>query len=513
MKRLLLAALSLAVAVPAAAPAWAEDITIGVASIRNGLDNRRETANAAAPLFYSIHETLIERDPFNHGVFVPGLATSWTMIDDTTMELTLREGVTFHNGDTLDAYDVEASLDPIIKLESPRYRNPHGKMFYNFEDVEVVDDMTVRVHTVRPDILMETLLSVRNAGIRSLDQIEDGDEDQHGLNPIGAGPYRVVEFVPGQRVVLERFEDYYGEPAPFDTITFVKIPEVLPRITALVNGEIDIASEIPPDQYSLIDGEDHLRRIEVTYPMYHVYLFNNSHPVTSDVKLRQALTAAIDYDGLVEALFPGQGRAPGGFQYEEIGETFNPDLDIFTYDQERARALLAESDYDGTPVEVVIYPNYYLNGGLASEAIAQMWEDIGVNVELVQVPTGGLTVETDPDTMIRNWSIPMLYGDIMGVMDNALSETGWAVARGYFDVEADPRWLELYEVARFGQDTDERVAAYAEMHEVLAELAPVIPLYQPADSYAVRADIDFEIPVALRPFTLPLRAGQITFGE
>ncbi|MEM7730802.1 MAG: ABC transporter substrate-binding protein [Pseudomonadota bacterium] len=194
MKKPVLTVLALALAIPTAAPSFAEETTIGVASIRKGLDNRRETANAAAPVFYAIHETLIERDPFDHGVFIPGLATEWTMIDDTTMELTLREGVTFHNGDTLDAYDVEASLDPIINLESPRYRNPHGKMFYNFEDVEVVDDMTVRVHMKRTDTLMKMLLSVRNAGIRSLEQSEDGNDDGHGLNPLGARPYKVTEF-------------------------------------------------------------------------------------------------------------------------------------------------------------------------------------------------------------------------------------------------------------------------------------------------------------------------------
>ena len=513
MKRLILAGLVMALAAPISVPAFAAEITIGVASIRKGLDNRRETANAAAAPFYAIYETLIERGPFNHGVFKPGLATEWKMINDTTIELKLRQGVTFHNGDTMDAYDVEASLDPIIKLESKRYRNPHGKMFYNFKDVEVIDDMTVRIHTKRPDTLLETLLSVRNAGIRSIEQINDGEEDQHGLNPVGAGPYKVTNFTPGETIVLERFEDYWGEPAPFDKITFLRIPEVSTRVTALVNGEIDIASEIPPDQYPLIDRESGLKRIEVTYPMYHVYLFNNSHPVTKDVKLRQALTSAIDYDKLVTALFKGQGKAPGGFQYREVGETYNPDLNIFKYDPDRARKLLAESDYDGTPVEVVIYPNYYLYGGLASEAIAEMWEEIGVKVKLVQVPVGGLTRDTDPDTMIRNWSIPMLYGDIMGVMDNALSEAGWAVARGYFDPTADPRWLKLYEIARFGKDLEERKNAYAEMHSILADLAPVIPLYQPADSYAMRADIDFEIPIALRPFTLPLRAGQITAGD
>ncbi len=363
MKKLLTISALSALVLAAPLPVAAEEIVIGVASVRKGHDNRTETSNASTGIFYAIHEALIERDAFQPGKFIPSLATEWEMINDTTMELKLREGVTFHNGDTMDAYDVEASLDPIIKLESKRYRNPHGKMFYNFEDVEVVDDMTVRIHTKRPDALMETLLSVRNAGIRSLDQINDGQEDQHGLNPIGAGPYKVVSFVPGESVVVERFDEYWGEPAPFDKVNFLRIPEVLTRITALVNGEVDIISEIPPDQYPLIDNEPGLKRVEVTYPMYHVYLFNNAHPVTKDVKLRQALTHAINYDGLVEALFSGQGKAPTGMQYEEVGATYNPDLNIFRYDPERARQLLAESDYDGAEVEVVIYPNYYLYGG------------------------------------------------------------------------------------------------------------------------------------------------------
>ena len=115
--------------------------------------------------------------------------------------------------------------------------------------------------------------------------------------------------------------------------------------------------------------------------------------------------------------------------------------------------------------------------------------------------------------MVRNWSIPMLYNDIMGVMDNSLSEAGWATKRGYFDPYADPRWLPNYEVARFGQTLEERKEAYAKLHEVFSDQAPLIALYQPADSYAMRADIDFEIPTALRPFTLPLRAGQITFSK
>ena len=201
------ALVALVMAVPL--PIAAEEIVIGVASVRKGHDNRTETSNASTGIFYAIHEALIERDAFRPGVFIPGLATEWEMIDEDTMELKLREGVTFHNGDTMDAYDVEASLDPIIKLENRRYRNPHGKMFYNFEDVEVVDDMTVRIHTKRPDALMETLLSVRNAGIRSLDRINDGQEDQHGLHPIGAGPYKVASIVPGETALSDLSGDVH----------------------------------------------------------------------------------------------------------------------------------------------------------------------------------------------------------------------------------------------------------------------------------------------------------------
>ena len=504
---------SLLAAILVGAAADAQELRIGVASIGKTIEPRKDTSNAATGIFYTMYDTLIERDPFNPGEFVPGLATEWKMIDDTTMELKLREGIKFHNGDTMDAHDVEASLDPIFKLSNPGYRNPYGKLFYNFDDVEIVDDMTVRIHTKRPDQLIETLLSARNAGIRSLEQINDGKEEQHGLNPIGAGPYKLVSFDPGSSVVVERFEEYWGEPAPFDKVTFLRIPEVATRITALVNGEVDIISEVPPDQYPLIDREGGLKRVEVVYPMYHVWLFNQSHAVTDDVKLRQALTAAIDYDALVDGLWKGRGVAPAAWQFPEVGETYNPDLDIFEYDLVKAKALLAESNYDGETIEVTIYPHYYLYGDLAVQAIQEMWAKIGVNMEIKQVEVGSITVDKDPETMVRNWSIPMYYSDIMGVMDTALSESAWAVSRGYFFPKADPRWLKYYEGARFGQTVEERKEAYAKLHEVFADIAPVIPLYQPTDSYAMRADIDFKIPSALRPFTVPLRAGQITSSK
>ena len=134
-----------------------------------------------------------------------------------------------------------------------------------------------------------------------------------------------------------------------------------------------------------------------------------------------------------------------------------------------------------------------------------MWQDIGVNVKLVHIAVGGLTVDKDPGAMVRNWSIRMFYSDIRGVMDNALAGDSWAAKRGYFDPYADPRWLENYEASRFGKTVEERVAAYAKLHEVFSELAPLVPHYQPADSFATR-------PAAFAD-AIPIGAFRMTFGS
>ncbi|WP_421725059.1 ABC transporter substrate-binding protein [Bauldia sp.] len=509
MKRFAVSAMALAV-VLIADTTLAKEITIGVPSHRKVFDPSVDASNAGGQFSYSIFDTLIERDAFAAGKFVPGLATEWKMIEPTVMELKLREGVTFHNGDTMDAEDVAASLNPIFQQTWPRTGVVFGRFYYNFKEVEIVDPMTVRIHTHQPDPLIETLLSARNGAIKSKTRIDEVGLDDYGILPVGAGPYRVVSFEPDQELVVERFEDYWGEPAPLDKITFLRIPEVANRITALVSGEIDMASELPPDQMPLVDREDGLKRVDVTWDMFHVLVLNQGHEVMKDQKLRQALKLAVDLDTITEGLWKGRGiSGSAGHQFPAYGDMYTEGLEVSPYDVDKARALLAESNYNGETIEMPVFPYYYLYGPLAAQAIAEMWQEIGVNAELKSIAPGSLTVDVDSEIAVRQWSNPMYYNDIMGGMDTSWSDTSWVTQRGFFDPTVDPRWKDLYQSARFSLDQDERKAAYQELMAVGEEMAGWILLYQPADSYAMKDCIEYQVPSALRPLMLALRAGQI----
>ncbi len=173
----------------------------------------------------SIHECLIEREPYSQPLkFLPALATSWRMIQPTVMEMKLRKGVKFHDGSTMEADDVAFSLNRIWQRTRPQYDGAQGRFFYNFDRVEIVDPLTVRIHTKRPEPLIEVLLSDKCAGIVSKKYHDKVGFEKADLAPVGAGPYRVVSFKARHQLVLERFNDYWGEKAPLDKITFTAYP-------------------------------------------------------------------------------------------------------------------------------------------------------------------------------------------------------------------------------------------------------------------------------------------------
>lgn len=471
------------------------------------------TSNAQAAMLTSIHETLIERDPYSKPLkFLPGLATSWKMVQPTVMELKLRRGVKFHDGSTMEAKDVAFSLNRIWQRTRPEFSGAQGRFFYNFDRVEIVDPLTVRVHTKRPEPLIEVLLSARNAAITSKDYIEKVGFEKADLAPVGAGPYKVVSFKPRQELVLERFNDYYGDKAPLDRIVFTMIPEISSRITALVNGEVDFITNIPPDQEGPLQTRKDIKLVGVTWPMFHVYALNMSHPVTGNKKLRQAMNLAIDREALVKGLWQGKGLVPKAHQFKEYGEPlYMPELQVVKYDPEHARQLVKESGYDGTPVLLTLNPTYYTYGDQAAQAIAEMWQKVGINVKIQQIDTFPSDLQKG-GIMIRPWSNPMYYPDPMGGFDTHWSKDGWPSRQKFFQPQ-NPKWDEYYEKARFSMDVKERRQAYAELNRIAQDESGYILLYQPYELYAMRSNIEWKIPTNYRPYDLTFRAGCIKVGK
>ena len=217
-----------------------EILKVAVQSMPSTLDANASVSNSGIQFYYNIYDTLIMRDSSAETpTFLPGLAESWEQIDDLTWEFKLREGVKFHDGTTMNADDVVYSMNRVINQEDASYATSHSYLLGNFERFEAVDDLTVRAYTFNPEPLIENLLSDPNVGISSKEYCESVGLEAASLMPMTTGPYKVVSFDPGNTVVLERFDDYWGEKAPFEKIEFKRVAEVISRITALQNGEVD----------------------------------------------------------------------------------------------------------------------------------------------------------------------------------------------------------------------------------------------------------------------------------
>ena len=485
----------------------AQELRIAVSTHPATLDAQDATGNNAAPMLYNVYDTLIERDSYSNPVtFKAGLATEWSQIEPTVWEFKLRDGVQMHDGTTMDAEDVAFTLNRVFKDKDPEFSASWGRWFYNFKEVEIVDPMTVRIHTIKEDPLFETLISARSAGITSKEHYDALGFEEGSINPVGSGPYRVEEFVSRDKTVLVRFDDYWGEKAPLERATFQHVEEVASRVTGLVNREFDIVTNIPPDQEESLKG-DGLKQVGITWPMFHVWIIAQNNPPTDDPLVRQAVRLCTDRQAMVDGLWGGRAHLPTAHQFEEYGDTyFIEDLELIKYDPEQAKELLEKAGYNGETVLAQFPRSYYLYGDLAAQVIQQQWAECGINLELQEVD------EIDYEQMnFRAWSNPMYYPDPLGAMDTHWSIYSWVGQRNLW-TPSHPEWEGAYETARYATDPAERKAAYQRVLELSEEESGWILLYEPHEIYGMRDDIAFEFPIAQRPYVMPLRAGEIEFG-
>jgi peptide/nickel transport system substrate-binding protein len=250
MRKILISALAGVASLALMGAAQAQELVVGVQNMSAALDPGRDHSNVGSQHYYNTFDTLIEKDHAkSEPVWKPGLATSWKLISPTVMEFKIRQGVKFHNGAAMTAEDVKYSIDRIINTTFPPYLIRKKDFLPNIEKVDVVDAETIRVTAYRPEPLFETLFNIQQTNIvpkaymmaLTGDPMKDepSDYEAFGLKPVGTGPYKVTEFVPNQRIVYERFDDFWGDKAPFKKVTVRRIAELSARITALKNNEVE----------------------------------------------------------------------------------------------------------------------------------------------------------------------------------------------------------------------------------------------------------------------------------
>jgi peptide/nickel transport system substrate-binding protein len=495
--------------------AQAQELRVAVQNMAAYLDPGRDHSNVGSQHYYNSFDTLIEKDHTKaEPVWKPGLATSWKLVSPTVMEFKLRAGVKFHNGAAMTAEDVKYSIDRIIHTTFPPYLIRKKDFLPNIEKVDIVDAETIRVTTAKPEPLFETLFNIQQTMIvpkgymasltGDAGKDEPSDYEAFGLKPVGTGPYRITEFVPNQRVVYERFDDFWGDKAPYKKVTLVRIPELSARITALKNGEVDLVTNVPPDQLKVIDADSRLKTEGMVTPLFHVVIFNTQHPKMQSKELRQALSMAIDRKALNEALWLGKAVVPGAHTYPQYGPLYMPELKTFEHDAAKAKDLLKKAGYDGFEITFDTSATYYTNGLLATQAIQEMWANIGVKTK-IQVDdawTGG-----KPAMMARNWSNPMYFPDPAGSFGTMWAPEAASFTEGRF--RPDDAYKALWEKFRYSTDVEVRRTAFAGIMEWIKNDPPVLPLYQPYESYGLKKTLNWKPLPGHIPYVLDFRAGRI----
>lgn len=494
----------------------AAELNVGASNMSTYLDPGRDHSNVGSQFYYNSFDTLIEKDhTTTEGKFLPGLATEWHKVDELTMQFKLRDGVTFHNGEVLDANDVVFSLNRMFHATFPPYQVRSKDRLSNFANAEKIDDLTVEVKVNRPEPLWETLINMQQLMIVPEDYIkalsgdpkvaEDSDYEAFGLAPVGSGPYKIAQFVPGEKVVWEKYDGFWGKPAPFDKVTVRAIPEMATRITALKNGEVDIITNLPPDQLATVKADANLKTAGMVTPLFHVLIYNTQNEKMANPKFRQALNYAIDRDTLNQALWQGKAVVPASHTMKEFGALYMPELKTFSYDLEKAKALLAQSGYDGQTIRIDTSASYYTNGLLAMQAIAEMWNAIGVKTE---INVSEKWTGSDPTMNARNWSNPMYFADPFGSFGVMWAPGGPSEGEGRFKTDAD--YAQKWERFRFSADVAERKKAYAELMDRIAQDPPFLPLYKPYESWGMRKNVNWAPFPGHIPYVLDFRAGSIS---
>jgi peptide/nickel transport system substrate-binding protein len=307
----------------------------------------------------------------------PRLAESWRLVDDLTWEISLRQGVTFQNGEAFDAEAVKYSLERAVQLENSV--EPFASSVA-LQDVEIVNDHTVRIHTGDPVVSMIYRLS----SVEMLPPAYYGQTPLEDLarNPVGSGPYRLVGWDPGERIVLEANPDYWQGVPAVQNIVFQTEPDADKRLTGLVSGDADLISDLTPDQAEAANTEStRLMAIESTRRLFVGFHIEDGTPV-ADKRVRQALNYGVNVPALVAEFHAGYGRRYGSWVNPPNAD---PSLTPWPYDPEKARALLAQAGYPEGMEMVLDTPDgrTYRDREIAA-GIADQLAEIGVEVTIQQ---------------------------------------------------------------------------------------------------------------------------------
>lgn len=461
-------------------------LVIGVGTDMVTFDIHDHNATNTEAIHVNIFSYLVRLD--GDGGFNGDLVESFENVDDTTWHFTLREGVQFHNGDELTAEDVKFTLERVANDETLMEHNNYNQI----AEVNVLGDYEFEVITHGPEPALLNRLSRIGSGILPKNYIEEEGWDHFLSNPVGTGPFQFSEWRRDDRIVLERFDNYFGgDVTEWEEVVFRVIPETSTRVNELLTGGVQLAENVPPAEWDRVGNNDGTSI--VSGPSNRVMLLilkQEEEFATNDIRVRQAIDYAIDNGALTEYVLAGKG-IPVKTRVTPGNTGAHPDLyDTYNYDPDKARELLAEAGYaDGVEITFNSPQGRYMMDTEVAELIRGMLNEVGITANLEFMEWSNFA------SMHSNGTNEDMY--LLG-LGNSMFDAALAMATfhsrqanrtGYENDELDA----ILDAAMVNMDPVEREQQYLEAQEIIARDLPAVFLYQVENIAGVSDTIEYEV--------------------
>lgn len=456
-------------------PVKGGEITVGIAQdLDDSLDPHQTVAAGTREVLFNIFEGLVK--PNSDGEMIPAVAEKYTLSEDgTTYTFTLREGVKFHNGQTVTAEDVVYSINRCAAVPEGQEK-PLVAAFSAVKSVEALDEKTVAVTIAQRDL---EFISYMTAAIIP------ADYENQDTAPVGTGPFKFVSRTPQQDFVMERFEDYWGAPAWLDKVTYKICENADALVMNLNGGSIDLCAHLTSAQASQLN--QNFQVLEGTMNLVQaIYLNNQAKPFDNQL-VRQALCYAIDRQGIMDMVADGHGTAVGSSIYPAFTKYFLPELvDKYPHDVAKAKELLAQAGYpDGFDMTISV-PNNYQPHMDTAEVVAEQLREAGINVTIQPVEWS-----TWLDTIYngRQFQATLVGVDAANMTARAMLERFTSDYGKNFINYNNPAYDALFQQAINAQDEAGQTDLYKQMETMLADTAANVYIQDLCDLVAMRQDL------------------------
>jgi peptide/nickel transport system substrate-binding protein len=432
---------------------------------------------------------------------VPVLAEKWDVVSDTRLRFYLKQGVTFHDGTPFNAEAVRLTLERALKGTT---RARWATLVGSLDRAEVVDEHTVDIVFNTPYGPSLFTIAMPYLGIISPTAATKYGDD-YGRNPVGTGPFKFVEWRTNDRIVLERFDGYWGEKAHLDKVIFRVIPEENSRMMALETGEVQMVLNPAPSALDALKRDQRFTVHQVTGLRVYFVGFNCAMEPVNDPLVRRALANAINTDEIVSHILEGGATKATGYISPGVFGFHDTNLaSRYQYDPMRAQALLAEAGWikdaqgflvkDGKrmTLKMLGYRGRFLKDGETIEAVQAYLRNLGVDITVDWLEWGAAfeAMRSDPmpyHLILSGWVTTNADADysLYGLFkSDQRPPAGWNRFR-----YANPVYDELVNRARVSLDQDERAQLYAQAQEVLVEATPLIPIYNTLETVVTTANV------------------------